>query len=118
MFEFIEKARLQIQQTMERRKLQRHQDAETKVVNDSKQYETDKTSLERQVELEKLKADVRKEEQKAQPKNGVKKQEEKSAFAAFQDYATNFANQPSVFGEINSGGQHGKKNNKGSRKRN
>lgn len=113
MFDFIEKVKLKVRQSRERKELQKHQDEKLKLVSESKQFEIEKLGLERESELEVLKANVRKHQRKSLLKPGQQKQEKKTAFASFQDYCDNFANQPSAFGGIN-----GKKNNKGSRKGN
>lgn len=113
MFDFIEKVKLKIRQSRERRELQKHQDEKLKIVIESKQFEIDKLGLERESELEGLKAGVRKKQQKSLPKPGQQKDKKKTAFASFQNYCDDFTNQPSAFGGIN-----GKKNNKGSRKGN
>jgi len=69
--------------------------------------ETKTTSLEEHYENkayieEKLKqAEIKgKKRAKAEAKEG--KKQSKSAFEKFRDYATDFANQPSAFGKINS----------------
>ena len=93
MFNIIESTKQKITQAIDWRKLEKQKDEELKVLSQDKQYETSKKELERQVELEKLKAEVRKEQLKSLPKGGFRAQEKKSAFASFQDYCTDFAQQ-------------------------
>ncbi len=112
----FENARLKIRQALEWKTLQKHKDTELKVLRQKKQFEINKTDLEREAEIEELKANIRKEQNKSPTKN-AQQTEKKSAFAAFQDYCDDFANQQSVVGDIKFGGVNGK-NNKGSRKRN
>ncbi len=115
MFEFIDDWKLKIIQSRERRVLQKQKDADFKVLRQKKQFEINKTDLEREAELEELKADVRKQQQKSLPKPGQKVPEKKTSFAAFQDFCDNFANQPSVVGNI--GGENGKGRHKKGNKR-
>ncbi len=117
MFQLIERLRLGIKQKAEVMKLQRQKERELRELKQNKQFEINKTDLEREIELEELKAEVRKQQQKSLPKPGQQIQK-KTAFAAFQNYCDNFAKQPSIIGELKIGGVNGKKNNKGSRKRN
>ncbi len=124
MFEFIEDIKLKIRQDRERRNLQRTKEAEFKVLEDKKKYESTKETLDRDIELEIRKAKIRKQQAISPQKagNNAHQPEKKSAFAAFQDYATNFANNQSkgnsMVGSLNFGGLDGiKKSNKGSRRR-
>ena len=89
MFEFIEKAKLEIRQRMELRKLHKQRDSEMRELHQEKQFEIGKTELERQVELEGLKAKVRNEQQKSQPKGG-EQQKPKTLFGQLQNFADNF----------------------------
>ena len=91
MFNFIGNARLKIRQALEWKTLQKQKDVELKVLRQKKQFEINKTDLEREAELEELKANIRKEQAKSLPKPGQQKQEKKTAFAAFQDYCSDFA---------------------------
>lgn len=91
MFKFIERMKLGIKQKREDITLQKQERNALRGLRQKKQFEINKTDLERQVELEELKAEVRKNQAKSQPKPGQKVQEKKSAFAAFQDYCTDFA---------------------------
>lgn len=117
----FDKIRLEIKQRLELHKLQKQKDEGLRKIRQEKQFEINKTSLERDVELEQLKAEVRKEQQKSLPKPGTQLQK-KSAFAAFQDYCTDFAERQqdgsSIAGEFKFGGENGKgkrkKNSKGS----
>ena len=116
MFEFIENARLKISQAIDWKRLQKQRDEELKVLRQKKQFEISKTDLEREAELEELKANIRKEQQKSLPKKG-QVQEKKTGFAKFQNYCTNFANQPSFIGDIKLGGKNGKRRHKKGSKR-
>ena len=124
MFEFIGDIKLKIRQDRERKNLEKAKDAEFKVIDDKKKYETTKESLDNDIELEIRKAKIRKHQailpQKAG--NDAQQTEKKSAFAQFQDFATDFSNrQPkgnSMAGSLNFGGLDGnKKKVKGSRGR-
>ena len=119
MFNIIESTKQKITQAIDLRKLEKQKDEELKVLSQDKQYETSKKELERQVELEKLKAEVRKEQLKSLPKGGFRAQEKKSAFATFQDYCTDFANNQSksksMSGGLNFGGLNGKNNKRSSK---
>ncbi len=118
MFNFIGNARLKIRQALDWKALQKQKDEELKVLRQKKQFKINKTDLEREAELEELKADIRKEQQKSLPKPGQQKQEKKTAFAAFQDYCSDFANQPSIVGDIKFGGEsYGKGRHKKGSKR-
>lgn len=98
---------LGLKQSQERNKLQREKDKEFKELRQKQKFEQDKTTLERESELEGVKAEIRKKQSIAPPKLG-QQQQNKSAFAKFQDFATNYANnQPkgqSAFGNMNLGG--------------
>ncbi len=124
MFEFIEDIKLRIRQDRERRNLEKAKDAEFKVLEDKKQYDTTKETLDRDIELEIRKAKIRKQQAISPQKagNNAQQPEKKSAFAAFQDYCTDFANNQSktkpMVGSLNFGGLNGiKKSNKRSRGR-
>ncbi len=107
MFQFIDRWKLELKHHMEIRRLRKHRDIELRDIKQKKQFEINKTELEREIELEELKAEIRKNQQKSLPKPGQKIPEKKTAFAAFQDYATNFAqNQQkssSAFGNMSGG---------------
>ncbi|MCH7518615.1 MAG: HNH endonuclease, partial [Candidatus Dadabacteria bacterium] len=92
MFELIKKAQLEIKYFLKRRALEKQKDRDWKMLRNRKQFEIDKVELTQEVQLEELRADVRKEQQKALPKAGQQVQK-KSAFAGFLDYAENFAKQ-------------------------
>ena len=124
MFELIDNIKLKIRQDRERRNLQKAKDAEFKVLEDKKKYETTKETLDRDIELEMRKAKIRKQQAISPQKagNNAQQPEKKSAFAAFQDYATNFTNSQSkgnsMVGSLNFGGLDGnKKKVKGIRRR-
>lgn len=90
MFQFIDRWKLELKHHMDIRRLRKQRDIELRNIKQEKQFEINKTDLEREAELEELKAEIRKNQQKSLPKPG-QVQEKKTAFAAFQDYATNFA---------------------------
>ena len=115
MVEFIEKAKLKIRQRLESRKLHKQRDSELKALHQKKQFEIGKTELERQVEIEELKAKVRKEQAKSQPKGGQKTQGKKTSFAAFQEYCDDFANAKPAIGQLDFGGNDGKRTKKGNK---
>ncbi len=109
MFDFIDDIKLKIRQDRERRNLQKSKEAEFKVLEDKKKYETTKKTLDRDIKLEIRKAKIRKQQAISPQKAGDKAQqpEKKSAFASFQDFATDFAQRqsqgPSAVGSLNMG---------------
>ena len=90
MFEFIEDVKLKIRQARETRAF--HKEVRTRYaeLEEKRKQEKEHDSLERELQLEEVKAKIRKQQTIAKPKQGEQK---KSAFAAFQDYCSDFANQ-------------------------
>ena len=118
MLDLIKRVRLEINNLVEARVSKRKERIALRVQRQRKEQETKKRELQWKLELEELNADIRKEQNKAQPKQGQQKKE-KSGFDKFRDFADDFANQPSFAGELNYGGTHGKtkKNSKRSKAR-
>jgi len=89
--ELIEDWKLKIRERRELRKLKSIEKREVKVIKERQQFEHETLRLDREAALEETKARIRKSQKIAQPKPGTVS-EKKGGFAAFQDYATNFAN--------------------------
>lgn len=117
MFNFLERVKLGIKEKREMMVLQTQKKEEIRELRKKKEHEKLKTGLEREEELEKIRAEIRKSQAIAKPKE-VEQQKVKSGFDKFRDYCTDFANKPSAFGDmkLNIGGINGKKNKRNSKR--
>tara|TARA_Y100000310_G_scaffold84034_1_gene80784 strand:+ start:5938 stop:6336 length:399 start_codon:yes stop_codon:yes gene_type:complete len=105
LFELIEDWKLKIRERREIRRLKDLEKRELQVLKDTRQFDAENLKLSREAALEETKAEIRKTKTIAQPKPGTVP-EKKTAFAKFQDYATNFANNaPNMLGEMNFAGE-------------
>ena len=101
--EFIEDWKLKTKEKRELKALHRLRDDELRVMKEKQKFEIEKETLQGQLGVEEVKAKIRKQQQTNVPKQGTVL-ENKSGFAKFQDYATNFANNsPNILGETNLG---------------
>ncbi len=109
----FDKLKLEVTHLLQLNKLNKLKNQEGKIIKETKDFDKESLLLDREVLLETKKANIRKVKTIAIPKQNQIKS--KSAFDSFRDFATNFANnqknQPSMFGDLNFGGNNGKKKN-------